>query len=132
MPDPLDLTSQAAFSRSLASYMLGRRDVTTVSHADALARGGLRRSVLVAAARGAGGALDVRLLRQGLHYHYLCSRPLPRGLGELVARYGDYKTWPSFDIARSRAKNGPRRIYEDEAAGVYVAETIEGGEIRET
>jgi len=38
----------------------------------------------------------------------------------------------SFDITCSAPKNGPRRIHESATAGVYVAETLALGKVRET
>jgi len=74
----------------------------------------------------------VGLLRSGLFRFYLCRAQVPQSLEELVSRYGDYTSWISFEIPCSRAKDGPRRIHENREHGVYVAETIVNGSVRET
>ena len=56
----------------------------------------------------------------------------PRDLAELRRRYGDFLAWPSREIGCSKPKDGPRRLYEDDAQGVYVAQTVVAGAVRET
>ena len=132
VPDPLDYSKTSKLTIALVNYMLGRSAGTQVSHQDALRQGGLGQAVLAAAAKASGGGLDFSFLRRGLYFFYPCSRPLPDSLLTLRQRYGDYRLWPSHEIACARPKNGPRRIYEDHELGVYVAETLVDGHVRET
>lgn len=132
VPDPLDYSAESAGVRGLVNYMLGRAEGDSVTREAALARGELGRAVLVASAMGAGGQLDLRTLRRGLHAAYPCSRPLPRTLDDLAARFGDYHAWPAEEIRCARPKNGPRRLHVSPDGRVYVAETVVAGEVRET
>lgn len=130
--DPLDYSAESKLAIAVINYMLGRSSGVRISHAEARQGGGLGRAVLGAAAKGTAGRIDFAFLRRGLHYFYPCSRPLPKNLIELRLRYGNYRTWPSHEVPCSRPKDGPRRIYEDSELGVYVAETVVSGQVRET
>lgn len=131
VPDPLDYAGESALTRSVVNYMLGRASGTSVARADALDAGVFGKIVLASAAKADAG-VDNFFLRRGLHYAYPCSRPVPANLEEVVKRYGDYRAWPSDLIECSRPKNGPRRLYTDPSQGVFVAETVVGGRVRET
>lgn len=132
LPDPIDYSAESKLAVMVINYMLGRSAGTRVSHQEALQRGGMGRAVLGAAAKGTAGRIDFTFLRRGLHYFYPCSRPLPGSLIELRRRYGNYKTWPVHELACARPKDGPRRIYESSELGVYIAETVVAGHVRET
>lgn len=132
VPDPYDYSADTKLAITVINYMLGRSEGTTISREDAMKRGGMGKAVLAAAAKGAGGKVDFAWLRRGLHYFYPCSRPLPPDLTELRKRYGDYRTWPMQELPCARPKNGPRRLYEDHKLGVYIAETVVNGKVRET
>lgn len=131
IPDPFDYSAESKLSIAVINYMLGRSQGTTVSHEDAR-KTGLGRAVLGAAAKGTGGKLDFSFLRRGLYHFYPCSRPFPADLTAFRARYGDYQKWPVQQLDCARPKNGPRRLYEDLDQGIYVAETIVAGVVRET
>jgi len=132
VPDPYDYSAESAFGKMVINWMLERRSGTEVSHADALAKGGLGRAVLAAAAKGKDGEVDFGFLRRGLHYFYPCSRPVPKDLATLKARYGDYLGWEETKVDCARPKNGPRLLWANEADGVFVAETVADGGARET
>jgi hypothetical protein len=132
VPDPLDYGADTKLAITVINYMLGRSQGTSISHAEARKRGGMGRAILAAAAKGTGGRVDFTLLRRGLHYFYPCDRPVPASLTELRSRYGDYRTWPVQELACARPKNGPRRLYENPRLGVYIAETVRNGRVRET
>lgn len=132
VPDPLDYSGESKLTIMVINYMLLRGEGTRIAHAEALKAGGLGRAVLGAAAKGTAGRVDFAFLRRGLHHFYDCSRPLPADLAELRRRYGDYHTWPMQELACSRPKNGPRRLYGSDAQGVYIAETLVAGQVRET
>jgi hypothetical protein len=132
LPDPIDFTRESAIGREVANYMLERASGTTLSHADGRRLGGMGTAVLAAFAKGTDGGFDLRLLRRGLHHHYLCTRPVPGSLGALETLYGDLRAWPTTTIDCSKPKNGPRRLRENAARGVYLAETLVDGVVRET
>jgi hypothetical protein len=132
LPDPYDYSADSKLAITVINYMLGRSSGSRITHAEALQRGGLGRAVLGAAAKGTAGRIDFAFLRRGLHYFYACSRPLPKDLTQLRLRYGDYRIWPAHEIPCSRPKDGPRRLYADPELGVYVAETVVSGKVRET
>lgn len=131
-PDPLDYSTASKLTITLINYMLGRSAGTQISHAEALQHGGLGQTVLAAAAKAGDGRIDFTFLRRGLYYFYPCSRPLPKSLLALRLLYGNYRVWPSHELGCARPKNGPRRIYEDSERGVYIAETVVDGRVRET
>lgn len=132
VPDPFDVSAESTLGRGVVNFMLERSSGTTVTHAGALALGGIGKAVLGAAAKGQDGKIDFAFLRRGLHYHYPCTRPVPRDLGVFKSRYGDFATWPTTTIPCSKPKNGPRRLRENEALGIYVAETLVADVVRET
>ncbi len=74
------------------------------------------------------------MLRRGLSFAYLCSRPLPPSLEALEERVGRYWEWDTvFDVGCSRAKNEARSIYIAPDAQTFVAETVDdNGAVRET
>lgn len=132
VPDPFDYSAESKLTASVINYMLGRSEGRSIAHKDALQKGGIGRAVLGAAGKGTVGRIDFAFLRRGLYYFYLCSRPLPGDLTELRRRYGDYRAWPVSELPCSRPKNSPRRLYESPELGVYVAETLANGQVRET
>jgi hypothetical protein len=132
VPDPLDYSTASKLTIAVVNYMLGRSAGTQVSHHEALQKGGLGQAVLAAAAKTTDGRIDFPFLRRGFYYFYPCSRPLPASLLALRLRYGDYRLWPSHELGCARPKNGPRRFYQDHELGVYIAETVVEGRVRET
>lgn len=136
VPDPFDFSGESPLVVGIIRYMLQDLEATTVTHADAQSKGGMHLAVLAAAAasddQGASGTVDIVLLRQGLHHFYPCTDQPPQSLALLKQLVGDYTKWDTEDVACGAPKDGPRRIYADSAQGVYVAETIEDGQIRET
>jgi len=130
--DPYDFGAEIGLVRGLVNYMLGRETGTSFTRAEAEAAGALGRGVLGAIAITGGARVDLTFLRRGLYYAYPCSTSLPHDLAELVARYGDYATWPSVALDCAPPKGMPRRVYSNADAGVYVAETLDGTGVRET
>ena len=130
--DPFDYSGESALRKALVDYMLGEpRSFFTREQAEH--SGPLGRAVVGAAAGDGGTAIDFTFLRRGLHYFYLCSRPVPASLEDFKAQYGDYTTWPTETVECSKPKGGPRRLRENVDAGVFVAETlVDGDTVRET
>jgi hypothetical protein len=134
LPEVLDLSAKSTLVRGVVRYAL-ESSVDVHSRSKLAAQGKLGAAVLgaIAKAGATGTDIDFGFLRQGLHYFSPCARPLPPDLATLRARYGDYKTWARIDIACAKPKNGPRIVYENAGAGVFVAETVaDGGAVRET
>ena len=132
VPDPIDYSTASKLTITLINYMLGRSAGTQIPLPTVQQHGGLGQAILGAWAKGTDGRPDFPFLRRGLHYFYPCSRPLPASLVDLRRLYGNYRIWPSHSVECSRAKNAPRRIYEEHELGVYVAETLLDGRVRET
>lgn len=132
LPDPIDYSTASKLTITLINYMLGRSTGTQIALPTVQQHGGLGQAILGAWAKGTDGRPDFPFLRRGLHYFYPCSRPLPASLVDLRRLYGNYRIWPSHSVDCSRAKNAPRRIYEEHELGVYVAETLFNGRVRET
>lgn len=66
------------------------------------------------------------------HYHYYtCSRGFPLTLEGFKQVYGDYDPENGV-VVDSIAKCGDRNLIPNEGAGVYVAEPIVDGPVRET
>jgi hypothetical protein len=87
---------------------------------------------VVAASFALGERLDFLFLRRGLARFYNCARGYPATLDEFKAMWGDHGAREGFVVELSAAKCGPRRLFEDEEAQVYVAETLVDDEVRET
>lgn len=122
-PDPVDVAKESALTRAMFAWMLESAGKTSASHAELKDAGALGRVILGAAAKDDGG-VDNPFLRRGLYWAYLCSRPIPKTLEELKARFGDYETWQTFTVPCAKPKNGPRRIRENNDGTVLIAETL--------
>lgn len=131
---PVNLSEVPSFQRATINFMLGRTGGETIDESDVVAAGELGAAVAVAIAAGGGSEVDFIMLRRGLAHSYLCARPLPASLDELVEHFGDFTAWEStFEVGCSRAKNEARRIYEHPEGDLYVAETVDAeGTVRET
>lgn len=133
LPVTYDLSAVSSFDSSLLEYMLDRRDVSVLDREELLAAGVMGRAALLAlGAEPAPSSLDLHELRRGLFHFYACERGLPPNLEAVRARFGDYRQWPSFEVANSFPKRNPRRVHYDAEVGVYVAETIRDGQVSET
>jgi hypothetical protein len=136
VPDPFDFSGESPIVVGIVRYMLGDLEATSVSRAEAEEKGGMALAVFAAAAatkdHGASGTVDVAFLRQGLHHFYPCTEQPPQSLALLKQLVGDYTKWDSEELECGAPKDGPRRIFQDAVQGVYVAETIEDGAVRET
>jgi hypothetical protein len=132
LPATLDLSGLDVTDRALIAYALEMPltdlDAGLVT-SDARARGSLGLAVL---ASFTDGAFDLDFFRRGLHRFYACDRRLPLTLDGFETVYGAVRTLPSLDIALSVPKQGPRRIREDPSRHIYVAESLENGQVRET
>jgi hypothetical protein len=130
LPDPLDTAPLGDLDRALLGYAIERPAgslTTSLAHAD-VPDTPLGDAALAAFAVGIPGELDSAFLRQAIHRLYACERDVPPTREAFVERYGDYTRSPATQVAMSVPKRGPRAIYEDAAAGVYVADSeVDGG-----
>lgn len=136
LPATIDISQLGSLYRGMLAYTL---DIPAdalgngIDTSDMLSRGMLGRVAAASLALGEadGSGLDLRFLRRGLHRYYHCDRNFPRTLEGFRAMYFDYPGTGSTDV-ESIAKCGVRRLYVEARSGAYVAESVQGGEVRET
>jgi len=137
LPDTLELASLGSIQNALIAYMLEippEELPETITREEVAANHPMGTAVLGAfaeAARLDQEGIDLPFLRRGLHRFYQCDRAFPLTLEGFKATILDYDTIESYDIF-SIPKNDIRRLRQDGAAGVYIAETIVDDAIRET
>lgn len=139
LPETLDTSTLPVFQKAVLAWALAMPADSLV--ADSLVAGLDRDALLEAGEMGravAGafartpGALDFDFLRRGLHRYDACTRRLPETLDGFRAAVLDFRALEPR-IVDSMPKAGPRRLWEDGIAGVFVAETLDGdGGVRET
>ena len=133
LPTQYELNSLFDLDRSIISYMLDAPLTGVVTQSDLLAHGLMGRAVLLALGTDPAPIMaDLKELRRGLFHYYNCSRGHPARLEDFVALYGDYYTWQTMMIEDSDPKIYPRRLWNNDALGIYVAETIRSGMVHET
>jgi hypothetical protein len=134
LPAIFDFSRESKLQRALVQYLLRRKPgATAIPRAEVEALGPMGKALLGAAAKSKiEKEIDVPFLRLGLYAFYACTVKTPPTLASFKARFGDYKTWRIEDLACGRPKNSPRRFYENDDLGIYVAETLVEGEVRET
>ena len=136
LPAEVDISAMNGLFRGIIAYAL---DIApeqlggNLRTADLLAGNPLSRSVAASLALGlnSAGGIDFTFLRRGLHRYYHCGRDFPRTLDGFRQTIYDFGAGQSQDVD-SVAKCGTRRLIVNEAAGVYVAETLIEGDVRET
>jgi len=138
LPAQIDLSEMLDLYKGAVSYALGEPVGDTLDRDAVAAQEPMGPVVLAALAAGQDDVLgiDFDLLRQGLWRYSTCSTGLPTTLEGFKAEVFDYPAAASDDVP-SKAKCDTRRLYVDDEAGVYVAETVvvadDGSEeIRET
>lgn len=133
MPETIDISGLLAIYRGGIAYALeiSPADLGDTLNRDAvLASGHMGRVVLASLNTEAEAGIDYTLFRQGLQRYYTCSRAFPMTLEGFGVEFGEIPSAYS-DIA-SAAKCGTRRLRINAEAGVYVAESIWEGAVRET
>lgn len=137
LPAQLDLSTATDLTRATIGYLLGKTYAelgTSLDRDAALAILPLGKVVVAAFASAdptGAKAPDFLFLRRGIHRYYHCARSYPLTLDGFRRTIWDY-TRTSGQIITSVPKAGPRRIYAEPALGVYVAETLVDGSVRET
>jgi hypothetical protein len=136
LPDPVDVSGVlplylgfVAYALEIAPETIG----TSITHAQAEAAGDLGRIVLGSLLLGQDSetGIDFDYFRRGFYRYYTCSRAFPLTLEGFQQVYGEYDS-ESGTVIDSVAKCGDRNLILNGAAGVYVAESITEGPVRET
>ena len=131
MPETIDISALLAIYRGGIAYALEIAPAElgdTLNRDAVLASGHMGRVVLASLYTETAAGIDYTLFRQGLERYYTCSRAFPMTLEGFGVEFGGIPSTYS-DIA-SAAKCGTRRFNAD--AGVYIAESIWEGAVRET
>jgi hypothetical protein len=136
LPDPVDISALLPLYRGFVAYALEISPTEigdSLSHADAESAGMLGQVVLGALLLGQDTELgiDFEFFRQGFHRYYTCSKGFPLTIEGFQSVYGTYSSDDGSTI-NSIAKCGDRRLITLPDQGVYVAESIVDGPIRET
>jgi hypothetical protein len=134
LPEQIDISGLSSFFRGHIAYALEitPEDLPTSLERDvALNAGPMGRVVLASLVREAG-RMDFLFYRRGLQQYYTCSRKFPKTLEGFKTAVYDYSVSHYTDVPNSIAKCDLRRLYTEPTKGVFVAESIIAGEIRET
>ena len=136
VPEQIDISDMIGLFKSMIAYTLDvplNRIGNSLNKQDVLSKGIMGKVVIASFALGIanGTDIDFRFLRRGLHRFYHCSRKFPMTLRGFRAAIFDYASVTPQDID-SIAKCGTRRLFRNDTDKVYVAETLEDGEVRET
>jgi hypothetical protein len=135
LPEEIDISTIIPLFKGIMAYMLDK-EITEVDQVlqkrELLEQGPLGRVVATSLLLGQMEPLgiDFLFLRRGLHRYYHCDRGFPSTLEGFKQSIFNYSN--QTQILNSIAKCGPRMLFSDEEHGVYVAETIIDGEVRET
>ena len=131
------IATESGFQRAVLAYAIEKppvdlAEIVTRAELDALGPMGeaVRGAFLESQASGETG-FDLRFLRRGLHRYYYCSRRAPLTLDEFQKVYPDARP-PNARLVNSSPKAGERQLWENVASGIYIAETLVNGAIRET
>jgi hypothetical protein len=137
LPETLSLADVGPLERALVAYMLEVPQETlgeSLERETLLRAGPMGHAILYAyyvADNKQHFGLDTTALRRGLQRFYACVRGMPLDLDGFKRAVFDPSTLPSHDIY-SNAKNTIRRLRGSEEAGIWMAETIVDGKVRET
>ncbi len=137
LPAELPLDATDPLERAIIAYMLetpsaelgGALDRDAVLGAGPLGEA-VALAFLVRLQAGIPG-VDRAMLRRGLQRFYACAREHPVELAGFLAAVYDFSELPSYDV-QSEVKNELRRLSGDADAGVWIAQTIVDGQVRET
>ncbi len=133
LPEVLDFSAETKLQKALVQYLVQRSTNLPLAREQVEQLGPMGKALLGASAKSTKAKeVDVPFLKLGLYFYYPCSSGAPPTLEALKAKYGDYTQWRTEDVACGRPKNGPRRLYENDEKGVYLAETLDNGQVRET
>jgi hypothetical protein len=135
LDDPIDISTMLPMYRGLIAYALEIRPSdlsSSLTHETIQNTGVLGDVVLGALLLGKEDVtgFDITFFRRGLHRYYTCSRGFPLTIEEFQNVYGVYES-NSGTTVDSIAKCGNRRLIS-EHSGVYIAESITEGTVRET
>jgi hypothetical protein len=136
LSDPVDVSALIPLYLGFVAYALEIPPAeigSSITHAQAEAAGDLGQVVLGSLLLGQDTVLgiDFDFFRRGFHRYYTCSRPFPTTLEGFKETYGDYDA-STGNIVDSVAKCGDRNLILNQGNGVYVAESVTDGPVRET
>ena len=138
LPAMIDISALTGFELGFIAYALEvapQELPRQLSRDDVLARGPMGKVVLGAMlkARESDGEqnFDLTFYRQGFHRYYSCTQEFPMTLDGFKEAVFDFTDRPATTV-ESIAKCGPRRIKADFDEGVFIAETMVDGVVRET
>jgi hypothetical protein len=137
MPEGIDLSTTSHLQRGVLAYMLDLEPAELdrpIPRAQFEARGLMGRAALGAVKRGEAQArqtIDFTFLRRGLHRYYTCESEWPMTIEGFKRAELDFSTLASFEV-ESRPKRATRKIYNAPDHGIFVAESIADGIVRET
>lgn len=134
LPETIDISELVSIYKGVLTYALGMHpDSADSVDRETLKQTEMGTAVLGALALGVDSALgmDFDFMRQALYRYYTCSKAFPVDLDGFNATIYDTSTVNTVEVD-SIAKCGPRAIGGDDEAGVYIAETIIDGAVRET
>jgi hypothetical protein len=129
----LDISSLAAFYRGGIAFALEIEPGAlgdTLLKDDVLEQGHMGRVVLASLATDDETGMDYMVFRQGLQRYYTCSRGFPLSLEGFERIYGVIPS--EYTDVDSVAKCATRRLRLAPSIGIYVAESLWEGEVRET
>ncbi len=133
LDEEIDISGLAAFYRGGIAFALEIEPAelgASLSRDETLAQGHLGRVILASLAEQVPGGMDYTLFRQGLQRYYTCSRGFPMTLEGFAQVYGEIPE--DYTDIDSMAKCNTRRLRLSPETGVYVAESLWEGEVRET
>lgn len=132
LDDEIDISTLAAVYRGGIAYALEIAPTelpSSLNKADVLAKGYLGQVVLASLSQSVGN-MDYTLFRQGLQRYYTCSKRFPLTLEDFEQVYGEIPE--EYTLIDSKAKCNPRRLRLSPETGVYAAESMADGTLRET
>ena len=133
LPEQFDISELLGIYRGSIAYALEIAPSQlggTIDRDDAIATGWLGKVVVASLVTEDLAGIDYMFFRQGLQRYYTCSRGFPMTIDGFEATYGEIAA--EYTDVDSAAKCATRRLRINPAAGVYVAESLWDGEVRET
>jgi len=133
LPEHFDISALSPIFRGGVAYALEVSPADlgdSIDRDEALSTGHLGRVVVAALSTDDELGIDYAIFRKGMQRYYTCSRGLPATLDGFEAVFGPIPE--DYTDIDSAAKCATRRLRSSPEQGVYVAESLWEGEVRET
>lgn len=133
LPEQFDISELLGIYRGGIAYALEIEPSQlggTIDRDEALEVGWMGKVVIASLMTDELAGIDYLFFRQGLQRYYTCSRGFPMTIDGFQAVYGELSA--EYTDIDSAAKCATRRLRLNPEAGVYVAESLWEGEVRET